>query len=238
MKKNLVVITVLLLAIASCGEKKESESESKPKGRFDLTTPENFVKSLCKIGEGEVDMTVIDEFYATESAASIQNFEEAVKEDKEAFNKLIDTLKVIYGDSITINDEGKLEFNILEEDGSELSYYVGTSATSILESMKELKGNCAELVDFKEEGNGGILTVKMANGNERSFPLVKNDGSYKIELEKESNEGISNLVFMFRNTTHYYNSMRKKLSEEKISYGILAKQMNEEFMEILERTSK
>jgi hypothetical protein len=227
----------LLLAIASCGEKKEGESESKPKGRFDLTTPENFVKSLCKIGDGEVDMTVIDEFYVTESAAVLQGFEEALTEDKEAFNKLIDTLKTIYADSVIVNDEGKLEFK-MKEDGAEYSYSMGSSGSSILESMKSLKGDCAELVDFKEDDNGGKLTVKMSSGNESSFYLVKNDGSFKIELEKESSEALANMVFMFRNTTHLYNTTRKKLAEEKLPFKVLSKQMYDEYMEVLERTSK
>jgi hypothetical protein len=201
--------------------------------RFDLSTPEKLLESLCRIGEGPVNSQIFSVFYTRESSESLQKYEATLEAYKLKFNEFESFMKKNYTNSYKVSAVGKMEIFTTVED-SKQSLELKLTGTSILEQLATLQGDCATFISYEGDENSGVLKAKMANGRETSFDLQKVGEVYQIALSQKNLDAFAEMRGMFeRQMNMLKTAMEKGQGGKKQDFDVMYEYLSEEQINIL-----
>ena len=161
---------------------------------YDMSTPENVVLSMGKIGEQPKDHNPLPYFYDKESAKAILAFDQAAENGLESFNKFRNSVSEKFPTFVKSNRKGKLKITLDGFNGMKTRNF-NFSASMIGAQMKERKPADYEFISASEANEEGITQLKVKiKGRTSSIPLKKNSNGYYMFSSQEQLDNIQNSI--------------------------------------------
>jgi len=161
---------------------------------YDMSTPQNVVLSMGKIGEQPKDHNPLPYFYDKESAKAIFAFDKAAENGLESFNKFRNSVSEKFPTFVKSNRKGKLKITLDGFNGMKTRNF-NFSASMIGAQMKERKPADYEFISASEANEEGITQLKVKiKGRTSSIPLKKNSAGYYMFSSQEQLDNIQNSI--------------------------------------------